>query len=105
MSNNCNRCGQPIVFSGQDENGKWIINNPDGTRHVDQQKQSNRGFGGKSPAEQHDIRREATLNAAVAYCVGKAQASGIEEAAKLNAKTVLDVARAFLSFVEEGRPS
>jgi len=101
----CNRCGQEIVFAGQDEGGKWIINNPDGTRHVDQQRQGGRGFGGKSPAEQHDIRREATLNAAVAYVVGKAQASGPEEAAKLNAKVVVDVARAFLAFVEEGRPS
>jgi hypothetical protein len=90
----CNRCQKPIVFAGQDENGKWIRNNPDGTPHVDEQRPGG-GFRGKTPEEMRDIRRESALKSAVEFANGKL-ASGTAIATK----DVLSVAQAFLDFIE-----
>jgi hypothetical protein len=89
----CNRCGKPIVFGGQDENGKWIRNNPDGTPHVDEQRPG--GFRGKTPEEMRDIRRESALKSAVEFSNAKLAAG-----TSVGTKDVLMVAQSFLDFIE-----
>lgn len=92
----CRTCGKPIVFAGQDDNGKWIIKNPDGTPHVDERRGGGGGNAprGRSAAELHDIRREAVLNSTIA-----AMAAGLDMA------EVISNANRFLQWVEQNRPS
>lgn len=69
------------------------------------------GFRGKSPEElglererQYDIRREAVLNAAVAW-LGHRMSAETVDANTLKAEDVLEVADKFHAWVVKGRPS
>lgn len=100
---NCDDCGKPISVDKVDD--KWVASNLDGTPHEKHRKAgaggggAYRGGGGRSEAEIHDIRREAVLNAAVAW--GSANLSaGLE----YTREQVLETAKLFHAFVVEGRP-
>ena len=95
----CRDCGAPISFTKRDD-GKWNVNNADGSKHNCPKRQNNVRSFGRSASEQHDIRREAVLNAAVEFASAKISA-GVE----INAGDVIKVAKAFLQFVEEDRPA
>lgn len=100
----CNGCGQPISFK-QRADGGWTRFNLDDTPHTHERKTGGGGRPGRSEAELHDIRREAVLNAAVAYMAAKLTATPYEKTAEINAAHVLKVADAFLAWVEKDRPS
>lgn len=104
-TNTCNTCQAPISFRKDEENDKWLRFNLDGTPHTHERKPGGGGRAGRSEGELHDIRREAVLKAAVAYVVGKAQASDPETVKQITANAVIQTAKVFLAFVEEGRPS
>lgn len=95
-------CGKPILLEKNQDTDKWEPLNLDGSPHTHPRPQG-MGGGGTRPmrteAELHDIRREAVLNAAVAFSSAKIRAG-----AEIKSADVVQIARLFLSFVEEGRP-
>jgi hypothetical protein len=98
----CRDCQAPIAFAKL-PNGRFKPTNPDGSDHNCPNRQNRaasnvRSFG-RSAAELHDIRREAVLNAAVAFASAK-----LEAGTDIGAAQVIQVAHAFLAFVEEDRP-
>lgn len=104
MAMPCFTCQKPITFSDNPdpETGKKIVLNEDGTRHTHPKPAFGAGGGGyrgKSEAEMHDIRREAVLNAAVAYSAARMTAGdGVEP------QDVINTANLFLRWVETDRP-
>jgi hypothetical protein len=103
----CLSCGKPITFkpsttrTKEDGSPAFDRFNPDGTPHIDERKNGGGGgYRGKSEAEMHDIRREAVLNAAVAFA-----SACIAGGKEIDSAAVIVVADRFLKWVETGRPS
>jgi hypothetical protein len=99
----CNTCQKVITFQAKEDGTGWNRFNPDGTPHNHERKGPPARSFGRSEGEIHDIRREAVLNAAVEFAVGKL-ATGIPPDS-IKAADVVTIAEVFHDFVMKGRPT
>ena len=97
----CDGCKAPIKVKRNDEDSGWVVQNPDGSAHDCPARKRTGGRGGsfgKTPAERADIRRMAALKNAVELA-----SAGLAAGVTIRSSEVIEVARAFLAFLDEGQ--